>query len=738
MGNPVNAILNDPPVQAAPSPGDRALEHFLAAGFVRIEPPILHPAATFLDMSGEEIRGRLFLTNGASGEELCLRPEYTIPVCRAYLASPEAGRVAAIFLSRPGLPSPGRTAGGSGRRTHSDRARKLSGARTPRAADAEIFALAMEAARDGRRPARSTCGSATPISSTACWHRSRCRTSGCRRLRRGRRARAQPLEPSSTRAANSAQRAIGRAGRAWKAPTTPGPRRWSRICSRSPASPPSAAAAPARSPIASSSRRRCGRASAIEAEKRKALEALSRDFRRSRRGASGKLRALADDAGLDIGEALDSFDQRTGFLAARGVADRAIPASAPAFVRDSRLLHRLRLRGASIRRGPTRGRRSAAGATTGWRDASAPATDIPAVGAAICDRPPSGQGNALMAVDAATSAEAPFVLAVPSKGRLQENAAAFFARAGLELVQGRGARDYRGVADRACPASRSPILSASEIVGQLAARRGPFRRHRRGSGAREDRRTPRPTLELLSAARLRSRQCRRRRAAAPGSTCAPWPISRMSRRAYRARRGERMRVATKYVNLTRRFFAEQGVGDYRIVESLGATEGAPAAGAAELIVDITTTGATLAANALKTLDDGIILRSQANARRLAHARLGARRASAIGARHPRCASPRPRKRERRAKCAHGCRRARIASSKRPPSVFDAVSRRSAKTPTRMASSPCTAPATKPPTSPAGCSRKGPNASASPPSNRCSTRVNPLYDALEKRIGAVAT
>jgi ATP phosphoribosyltransferase len=82
--------------------------------------------------------------------------------------------------------------------------------------------------------------------------------------------------------------------------------------------------------------------------------------------------------------------------------------------------------------------------------------------------------------------------------------------------------------------------------------------------------------------------------------------------AFRAKRGERMRVATKYVNLTRRFFAEHGVADYRIVESLGATEGAPASGAAELIVDITTSGATLAANALKPLDDGTILRSQAN------------------------------------------------------------------------------------------------------------------------------
>ena len=82
--------------------------------------------------------------------------------------------------------------------------------------------------------------------------------------------------------------------------------------------------------------------------------------------------------------------------------------------------------------------------------------------------------------------------------------------------------------------------------------------------------------------------------------------------AYHSRRGERMRVATKYVNLTRTFFAASHVTDYRIVESLGATEGAPAAGQAELIVDITTTGATLRANALKVLDDGVILRSEAN------------------------------------------------------------------------------------------------------------------------------
>jgi ATP phosphoribosyltransferase len=82
--------------------------------------------------------------------------------------------------------------------------------------------------------------------------------------------------------------------------------------------------------------------------------------------------------------------------------------------------------------------------------------------------------------------------------------------------------------------------------------------------------------------------------------------------AFRQHHGRKMRVATKYVNLTRGFFAKHGVIDYRIVESSGATEGAPAAGTAEMIVDITTTGTTLVANGLKVVEDGTMLRSQAN------------------------------------------------------------------------------------------------------------------------------
>uniref|UniRef100_UPI003F791426 hypothetical protein n=1 Tax=Salmonella enterica TaxID=28901 RepID=UPI003F791426 len=77
------------------------------------------------------------------------------------------------------------------------------------------------------------------------------------------------------------------------------------------------------------------------------------------------------------------------------------------------------------------------------------------------------------------------------------------------------------------------------------------------------------------------------------------------------RTGRRLSVATKYLAQTRAFFAKAGVADYRIVESGGSTAGDPASGSAEIIVEITTTGATLVANHLKILGDGVILRSQA-------------------------------------------------------------------------------------------------------------------------------
>jgi ATP phosphoribosyltransferase len=81
---------------------------------------------------------------------------------------------------------------------------------------------------------------------------------------------------------------------------------------------------------------------------------------------------------------------------------------------------------------------------------------------------------------------------------------------------------------------------------------------------------------------------------------------------FRLRHGRRLEIATKYWRITQQFFSRQhGIQLYRIVESLGATEGAPAAGQADIIVDITSTGSTLTANNLKVLSDGVILRSEA-------------------------------------------------------------------------------------------------------------------------------
>jgi ATP phosphoribosyltransferase len=92
---------------------------------------------------------------------------------------------------------------------------------------------------------------------------------------------------------------------------------------------------------------------------------------------------------------------------------------------------------------------------------------------------------------------------------------------------------------------------------------------------------------------------------------------------FRTRHGRRLTIATKYWRLTQQFFSSQhGIQLYRIVESLGATEGAPASGSADIIVDITSTGSTLQANHLKVLSDGIILRSEAclvRARKETHA-----------------------------------------------------------------------------------------------------------------------
>jgi ATP phosphoribosyltransferase len=204
---------------------------------------------------------------------------------------------------------------------------------------------------------------------------------------------------------------------------------------------------------------------------------------------------------------------------------------------------------------------------------------------------------------------APFVIAVPAKGRLQENAEQFFARAGLELMKPRGARDYRGTVN-GLPEIEVAYVSAAEIVDLLA--QGAVHFGLTGEDlVREKLADADRQVILLDALGFGHANVV---VAVPQAWIDVRSMADLDdvATAFRLTHQRKLRVATKYVSLTRDFFSAHGITDYRIVESAGATEGAPAAGTAELIVDITTSGATLAANALKVVEDGIILRSQAN------------------------------------------------------------------------------------------------------------------------------
>ena len=197
-------------------------------------------------------------------------------------------------------------------------------------------------------------------------------------------------------------------------------------------------------------------------------------------------------------------------------------------------------------------------------------------------------------------------LAIPSKGRLMEATAELLAKAGFTIDRLGADRGYRGLL-RGLDGVEIAFLSASEIAQNL--RDGKVDLGVTGQDLLTEKIPPDDkAVQLLV-----------RLGFGPADVVVAVPecwldVATMAdldeiAESFYERHGRRLRVATKYHNLTRRFFAGKGVTGYRIVESLGATEGAPAAGIAEIILDITTTGSTLAANSLKILDDGVILRS---------------------------------------------------------------------------------------------------------------------------------
>lgn len=201
------------------------------------------------------------------------------------------------------------------------------------------------------------------------------------------------------------------------------------------------------------------------------------------------------------------------------------------------------------------------------------------------------------------------MFAVPSKGRLMEQTTEALAKAGLHLRKTGHPRGYRGEISGVENVDVS-FVSASEIAWYLRTGRA----HLGVTGedlVREQMSDAAARVDFIHKLDFGHADVV---VAVPASWLDVRTMANLDAIAgtFRREHGRWVRVATKYLNLTRAFFAAKGVTDYRIVESLGATEGTPAAGTADLIVDITSTGETLIANGLRILDDGVILKSQAN------------------------------------------------------------------------------------------------------------------------------
>jgi len=200
-------------------------------------------------------------------------------------------------------------------------------------------------------------------------------------------------------------------------------------------------------------------------------------------------------------------------------------------------------------------------------------------------------------------------IALPSKGRMKDDAVAALAKAGIEVLPTADSRAYK-TRVRGRDDIEVAFLSASEIARELA--QGTVDLGVTG----ED--LVREAISDWSSRMSVEARLGFGRADVVVAVPEVWfDVSTMAdlddvAADFRQRHGRRLRIATKYWRLTQQFFSQKhGIQVYRIVESLGATEGAPAAGQADVIVDITSTGSTLKANRLKILEDGVILQSEA-------------------------------------------------------------------------------------------------------------------------------
>lgn len=199
-------------------------------------------------------------------------------------------------------------------------------------------------------------------------------------------------------------------------------------------------------------------------------------------------------------------------------------------------------------------------------------------------------------------------IGVPSKGRLMEKCFDWFGARGLTLGRAGSDREYAGLVE-GLEGVELILLSAGEIPRELAAGRIHF--GVTGTDLVREKlagwdQIVEPLAELgFGQADLVL--------AVPQAWADVTTLDDLDAvaAAFRAKQGFRLRIATKYHRLVRDFLRDQGVADYQLVDSQGATEGTVKNETAEAIADITSTGNTLRANHLKVLEDGLVLRSQA-------------------------------------------------------------------------------------------------------------------------------
>ena len=199
-------------------------------------------------------------------------------------------------------------------------------------------------------------------------------------------------------------------------------------------------------------------------------------------------------------------------------------------------------------------------------------------------------------------------LGVPSKGRLMEKTFDWFSERGIMLQRTGSDREYAGRVDGIENVSLI-LLSAGEIPRELAA--GHIHLGVTGTDLVQEKlalwdQLVEPVSELgFGQADLI--------VAVPKAWIDVDTMDDLdaAAAAFRADHGFRLRIATKYHRLVRDFLRATGVADYALVDSQGATEGTVKNETAEAIADITSSGATLEANHLKILSDGLVLKSQA-------------------------------------------------------------------------------------------------------------------------------